>query len=336
MAWASFNKQFSICGERKLVLLGIEIGGTKLQLGLSPGGGEPMVRLERIAVPPGANAEWIRNAILPVVQEMVRNNPVRAVGVGFGGPIDPTSGSVVRSHQVSGWDGFPLRQWLEDSLGLPVAVGNDADCAGLAEALFGAGRGFRFVFYTNVGSGIGGAIIINGQIYSGSKGIAGEIGHLRPDLCDDRQEDVEARASGWAIANWVRRVLLNPGSLNSETAELLRACGGKIEELSTEILAKAAREGSRLAQQAFEQAALVYGWAIAQAVTLLAPEVVVVGGGVAQAGEEIWFRPLRASVDRYVFPPLRGTFRIVPAALGQEVVVHGAIALAQQQVLQQG
>lgn len=318
------------------MLLGIEIGGTKLQLGISPGGSEPMVRLERIAVPKGADAGWIRNAILPLVRRIVHEQDVKGVGVGFGGPIDPTSGAVVRSHQVSGWDGFPLRDWLEESLGLPVVVGNDADCAGLAEALFGAGRGYRFVFYTNVGSGIGGAIVIDGQIYTGSKGIAGEIGHLRPDLSEERQEDVEARASGWAIANRVRQELFRLKAGSSEAPELLKTYEGKIDELSTEIIAQAASEGSPLARRVFEEAARVYGWAIAQVITLLAPEIVVVGGGVSLAGEELWFAPLRTAVDRYVFPPLRGSFRIVPAALGQEVVVHGAIALAQQKLLHQG
>jgi glucokinase len=113
-------------------------------------------------------------------------------------------------------------------------------------------------------------------------------------------------------------------------ADLLERCDGRVEQLTGKILAAAADDGNQLAAEVFRHAVQTLGWAVAQMITLLAPEVVVIGGGVPQLGEALFFAPLREEVDRYVFPPLRGTFQIAPAALGEEVVVHGALALARE------
>jgi len=115
---------------------------------------------------------------------------------------------------------------------------------------------------------------------------------------------------------------------SDDAQSLLLRCGGQVQRLTTKIIADAALDGNVLARQAFERACRAYGWAIAQMATLLAPGVVVVGGGVSLAGEELWFKPLRHFVRQYLFPPLAGTFEIVPARLGEEVVLHGALALA--------
>lgn len=318
------------------MFLGIEIGGTKLQLGVGTGEGPGLVTLRRIGVPAGADAQWIRETILPQACELARIHQVRAVGVGFGGPINPAEGRVVRSHQVAGWEDFPLAAWLAEAMKLPVGLGNDADCAGLAEAVLGAGKGRQYVFYTNVGSGIGGAIVIGGQVYTGGRGIAAEIGHLRPCWkVESQSADVEALASGWAITKHARQLVAEKGSEEPGVKPLLELCGGQPDRLTVKEIAEAARLGSQVARVVLEEACRVYGWAIAQAVTLLAPEVVVVGGGVSLIGEELFFRPLRRYINDYVFPPLRGTFEVVPAALGEEVVVHGAILLARQAAGQQ-
>ena len=102
---------------------------------------------------------------------------------------------------MAGWDGFPLADWCRQTLGVPASVANDSDMAGLGEARFGAGRGRRVVFYTNVGSGIGGALVVGGRVYVGGAGIASELGHIRPGLDADTPEKiVELTSSGWAIA----------------------------------------------------------------------------------------------------------------------------------------
>lgn len=339
------------------MFLGIEIGGTKLQLGVGGGDGPPLVALERLDVDRTAGAYGIREQIREVGGALIRRHDVRAVGIGFGGPVDAATGRTIRSHQIDGWDDFPLVEWTRQAFSLPVALGNDSDMAGLAEARFGAGRGKRVVFYTNVGSGVGGALVLDGNLHHGSVGVCAELGHMRPGLqSEEPDQTVEAIASGWGIAaaaqarlsdpvshplgplvsggrphgaESIRRRLIQREEADEQAAaDLLERCGGQAAHLTARHVVEAAGAGNRIAEEVLRHAVQTFGWAVAQMITLVAPEVVVVGGGVPQAGEVLFFAPLRHDVDRYVFPPLRGTFAIIPAALGEEVVVYGALALA--------
>ncbi len=314
------------------MLLAIEIGGTKLQLAVGSGDGRPPVALVRADVDPANGAEGIRRQVEEMADPLVREHDVRRIGIGFGGPVDSAAGRTITSHQVQGWDQFPIARWCHEVLGLPAVLGNDSDLAGLAEARFGAGKGHRIVFYTNVGSGIGGALVIDGEVYPGSGGVASEIGHLRPGLdCSESAQTLESLASGWAITAAVRQALQQasgPSNAENDVRDLRARCSGRLDRLDTRMIAAAAAEGNRLAVATFDRACRAYGWAIAQMITLLAPSVVVVGGGVALVGEELWFKPLRAYVGQYTFPPLANTVEIVPASLGEEVVLHGALAVA--------
>ena len=339
------------------MLLGIEIGGTKLQLGVGPGDGSSLVTLERFEVDPALGAGGILGQIEAAGTRLAQRHGVRGVGCGFGGPFDAATGLAVKSHQIEGWDRFPLLEWLRKTLQVPAAVANDCDVAGLAEARFGAGRGRRVMFYVTVGTGIGGGLIVDGQIYRGSGLAAAEIGHLRPGPNADRPEEtVESIASGWGLAAAAQAHLSGPishplnhlfagrGPLAPEAvrqrlieveeaaeehaADLLERCDGQIDRLTARHVSQAAEQGNGIAQDILSHAVQVLGWAIAQAITLLAPEVVVVGGGVSLMSEHLFLVPLREAVARYVFPPLVGSYRLLPAELGEEVVVHGALALA--------
>lgn len=314
------------------MFLAIEIGGTKLQLAVGSGDGGPLAALERAGVDPGRGAEGIREQIERLAPPLIQKHGVRGIGIGFGGPVRAAEGRTITSHQVDGWDDFPLADWCRGVLGLPAALGNDSDMAGLAEARFGAARGHEIVFYTNAGSGIGGALVIGGEVYPGSGGVASELGHLRPGLdCVDSHQTLESVASGWGITAAVRRSLQAPversGRAN-DADDLLARCSSNPDRLDTKTIAEAAAGGNEIARGALDRACRVYGWAIAQMITLVAPSAVVIGGGVALVGEELWLKPLRRYVGQYVFPPLAGTFEILPAKLGEEVVLHGALALA--------
>ncbi len=339
------------------MLLAIEIGGTKLQLGVGSGDGGRLRELRRIDVEPEQGAEGIRRQLKELVAPVLKDHRLSALAVGFGGPVDATTGRTILSHQVDGWEDYPLAEWCQRKFGLPTVLGNDSDLGGLAEARFGAGKGHRVVFYANIGSGIGGALVIDGQLYCGSGNAASELGHLRPGLQSDRPDQtLESIASGWAIAAAAQARIAEPVSHPLEplqegylphnreairqrlieqeevdeasAADLLERCDGQVETLTTAIVADAARKGNPLAREVFEHACQAFGWGLAQMITLLAPNVVVLGGGVCMAGEKLVLKPIRKHVDRYVFPPLRGTYEIVPAQLGEEMVLHGALALA--------
>src|SRR5437762_4910311 len=189
------------------MFLGIEIGGTKLQLGIGPGDGT-LAGLWRGTVDVAAGPEGIRRQITAAVPELLATagmdrSQIRGVGIGFGGPVDDATRTIIKSHQIDGWDNFPLADWVAEVVGVPAALGNDADVAGLAEAMFGAGKGLSPIFYITIGSGIGGGLIIDGEIYRGAGRGAAEIGHLKVHHKTANECRVtghlEELASGWAI-----------------------------------------------------------------------------------------------------------------------------------------
>ncbi len=289
------------------MFLGIEIGGSKLQLAVGHDG--RLLRTWRGSVDLVAGAEGIRRQILVAVPELLRtagveHSALHAIGVGFGGPTDDATHSVITSHQVTGWDDFPLEDWLTQHFDSPAFVGNDADVAGLGEALHGAGRGESPVFYVTVGSGIGGGLIIDGQIYRGVGRGAAEIGHL----LIDGVHTTEDLASGFGIENY----LIGKGLPFKTACEL----GDAVHASHPDALNVLGRAIDGLAV------------ALTHVVTLLCPKVIVIGGGVSLIGNEHFFRPLRRAVERRTFAPFTRLTEIVPAALGEEVVLHGALALA--------
>jgi glucokinase len=307
------------------VFLGIEIGGTKLQLGIGPDDGV-LRALWRGSVDAAAGPEGIRLQITAAVPELlaragVERGALRGAGIGFGGPVDDATHTVVKSHQIEGWDDFPLADWVSDVVGLPVVLGNDADVAGLAEALHGAGKGLSPIFYITIGSGIGGGLIIDREIYRGCGRGAAEIGHLRiwyvkHHFTVDWSEVVvplEERASGWALGRWWKHSKLPA-------------------EYRAEALAALARKADREALDILDHAWEVLAEGICHVIALLCPRRVVIGGGVSLMGEKLLFEPLRRLVAERVFKPFAGLTDIVPAALGEEVVVHGAIALARKRL----
>lgn len=337
--------------------LGIEIGGTKLQLGVGPGDSATLAEIHRLDVDPAQGAAGIRHQIVAVGRKLMRTHPVERIGYGFGGPIDAARGRVIKSHHVEGWEDFPLSKWTKETFDVDAVVGNDADMAGLAESRYGAGAGKNPVFYVTVGTGIGGGLIVGGKPFQGHGPAVAEIGHLRPGLHADRPDQtVESLASGWGIAAAAQAYVSGPIShqlgafrggsrplkpemvrqhlieteavLEEHTADLLRRCNREPEELTAKIVGQAACENNLVALDVTYHACQALGWAIAQVITLVSPEVVVVGGGVSLIGEEHFFKPLRAAVDRFVFPPLAETFQVLPARLGEEMVVFGALTLA--------
>jgi len=307
--------------------LGIEIGGTKLQLGLGAGDGV-VTALWRGVVNAAEGGEGIRRQIVAAVPELLAkaNLPagaLKGIGVGFGGPTDDATQTVIKSHHIAGWDGFPLRDWVSDLLGgLPAVICNDADVAGLAEALFGAGKGLSPIFYITVGTGIGGGLILDGQIYRGVGKGACEIGHLLVmDLSGERLVILEETSAGWGI------------EAMAEGFRLVHAWGADlVGPLTVKRLAEAARAGHPDAQALLGRAVERLALGIRQMITLLCPRRVIIGGGVSLIGDELFFDPIRRYQREHGMAAFAGLTDIVPAALGEEVVVHGALALARQKL----
>jgi glucokinase len=311
------------------MFLGIEIGGTKLQLGVGTGDGLPFAAFRRLDVDPTRGAAGILEQIERAGRDLMTECPFQAIGFGFGGPINGPAGIVTTSHQVAGWDNFPLSDWCTKTFGVPTFLGNDCDMAALAEARFGGGQGKRSVFYVTVGTGVGGGLVFDGELFGSHRPAIAEIGHLRPGLdAMEPTQTIESISSGRGIETGIREILAQRPAAERNAAGLLNLCHGDPRQATGKMVADAAQKGNPLAQRVMDRACQALGWGIAQVITLLAVEVVIVGGGVSLAGETVFFTPLRDHVRRYVFPPLRDSYEIVPAQLGEEVVVHGAVAMA--------
>src|SRR5438105_3158987 len=314
--------------------IGVEIGGSKLQLGVGLGDGV-LRGLWRETVDVKAGPEGIRGQITRGIPELlekagIERSSVKAIAIGFGGPVDDRTRTVIKSHQIEGWDDFPLADWIGDMLGWRAVLGNDADVAGLAEALFGAGQGLSPIFYMTIGSGIGGGLIIDGEIYRGCGRGAAEIGHLRIKPVEEPNEPIvlEELASGWAIGR-LARTLAETWDRDSAVFDFVDR---QTERITALHLGEAAAKGDLFAQTVLTTACGYLAEALAQVIALLGPRRIVIGGGVSLMGEQILFEPLRKSLKDRVFEPFRDCYDIVPASLGEEVVVHGALALAKKRL----
>ncbi|MSR57688.1 MAG: ROK family protein [Planctomycetaceae bacterium] len=328
---------------------GIESGGTKLQIAVGRGEGEPFRGVWRGVIDAALGASRIQQQIVTAVDELLVQSElprekIAGVGIGFGGPVDSNAGRIVVSHQVPGWQNFPIVDWVRENLGWPAVLHNDADTAAFAEAKFGAGRGFDPVLYVTVGSGIGGGLVCGGTIFRGGGAGAMEIGHLRPLHPALRVlpagETVESIASGFGIENRARTEIaarleaarakptLDTAGKAGEIDQLIQQAGGDLSGITTRLIAAAAAAGDALCLDLLADSTKTLGWALGQAITLINPARIVIGGGVSLVGEALFFEPLRRACRAATFGPFVGLAEILPAALGEDVVIHGALALA--------
>lgn len=319
--------------------IAIEIGGTKLQAALGDASGA-IETVRRTPAEPekghGSILENIRKLVEPLLSPAVDR-----IGVGFGGPVDASAGRTVKSHQVPGWDNFPLADWATQRFGRPCALENDTNCGGLAEALAGAGRGGRCVFYSNIGSGIGGAIVIDGKLHNGRYG-AGEVGHAYVwDPHAQQYDIVEHLCSGWALGRRAKQL-----ARAGELPRLLELAGGNPENLNAYIVGaalamecgQAGMDEPSIQQAGMDEAALdeagrlmdeltaTYAVALANVIALINPDRIVIGGGVSLIGRPLFGR-LERELRRICFAPYRDNWQLLPAALGENVVLAGALML---------
>lgn len=303
-----------------MAFLGIEIGGTKLQAAVVSAAGV-VAATARASVAAGSGAAAVLDGVERLVAEAVSlaHEPLEAVGIGFGGPVDRVRGTVATSHQIPGWSGFPLMSWVAERTGLPTSLENDSNAAALAEAVVGAGRGFHAVVYSNVGSGVGGGLVLGGRIYHGRVPGEMEIGHLRLALDGPIVEDV---VSGWSLDRQVRAVI----EANPHGGLALAAAG---MPPSARCLGPAIAAGDAEASAIVDRAARCYAFGLSHAVQLLNPDAIVLGGGVAGIGEP-WRAAVATHLHGFVVEALRPPPPVLLAALGDIVVPVGAALVASQ------
>lgn len=313
---------------RENLYLGIDLGGTKIAVGLVTPQGEVIHK----------GRQWTRGEEGPlkvlmrifhlvdkILQEAgVDREQIRGVGLGVPGIVDWQKGIIRELTNLSGWQDINVRELFAPRFSCPVVLDNDANAAALGEYLFGSGQGADPMFYLTVSTGIGGGLILNGAIVHGAGGVAAEVGHLvldpegEPCRCGSRG-CWETISSGTAIAREARRKLAQ-----GEESLIQKLAGDRPPK--AEHVFQAQKQGDKLAQEIIHRAMFYLGIGVANIANTINPERIVIGGGVAHAGEAL-FGPVREGVKQFGFGPATKT-PIVPAALGGDAGVVGAAALA--------
>lgn len=301
------------------LILACDFGGTKLSAAmvetavLSSSSPKWQNHLRRFS-PPQATAQTDIQTMMAMGRELLAGKRPLAVGISFGGPVDYKTGLVRLSHHVPGWEDVPLQEQFEQAFQAPVRVDNDANVAALGEWRFGAGRGVDDLLYVTVSTGVGGGWILGGRPYRGVDGMAGEIGHTVVDpngplcLCGKRG-CVERLASGPYMAQ-----------------DVAAQMGLPAEQVTGQLVAEWAKEGRETAVAILERGARALGVGLGNAANLLNPSRVVLGGGVTKSGES-WWQLVRQTAHATALPEVK--FQIVPALLGDDAPLWGAVGLAQ-------
>ena len=300
----------------KELLLGIEIGGSKLQLVAARSPQHILLR-QRLVVERDSSASRICDQISTALHAW-EGTKWCAAGVGFGGPVDWQHGRIHCSHQVAGWDKMNICGWLSDLISAPVLLDNDANIAALAEVSCGAGAGCTPVFYTNSGSGVGGGLVVDGKIYHGAAPGEVEFGQLR---LAPFGETVEAACSGWAVDRMVRDYSSQCPS--SQLAGLVaNSPGREARHVRAALLA-----GDEAAKNILDETAAKLAFALSHVVHLFHPSMIILGGGLSLIGE-----PWRVAVANGLPQHLMKAFYPGPeirlAALGEDIVPIGSLLLA--------
>ena len=308
--------------------IGVDVGGTKVLGGVVDQTGKVLKTARRDTPREGGAA--LTQAIADVAKELMADFTIDSVGVSAAGFVSSDRKTMLATPNIAGWNGVDLDSDLTTLIGLPVVIENDANAAAWGEARFGAGRGKEHLLMLTVGTGIGGGIVVNGDLYRGAFGVAAEIGHMRvvPEghLCGcGARGCFEQYGSGNALLRHAREAIAASPDI---ARNLLSRGDGTIDGLTGQAITEAARDGDAVALAAFNTTGQWLGAGIATLSVILDPECVVIGGGVIDAGE-ILLEPTRAALERFM--PFAGKHpypEIIAASLGNEAGLVGVADLA--------
>jgi len=324
--------------KRARYIVGVDLGGTNIVAGAMPIDGSRDYAIRTRLTRADLGADQVVDRMVEMIDEVIAETSAETgasrddflgVGIGSPGPLDRERGVVIFTPNL-GWRDYPVRNAVADRVGLPTSLDNDANCATVGEWWCGAAKGARHVIGVTIGTGIGGGLIIGGELYHGASDVAGEIGHTTIDSTGRRCKCgnygcLEAYASGPAIAERARE------ALNDSEASLLRdLVAGDLTRLTARIVYEAATRGDPVAREVVRDTARFLGAGLANLLNIFNPDVVVLAGGVTDAGDAL-FEPLRHEVRRRAFRPAVDACTIVPGALAGSAGVVGAVATFKMQ-----
>lgn len=309
--------------------IGVDLGGTKILTALvSPEG--DMIAGKRSPTAARSGPEEVIARIFTTIEQVLHQanaeiGDIRGIGIAAAGALDTERGVVTTSPNLPGWRDVPLRGMVRDRFGAAAFLINDANAAALGEHRFGAGKSVDNLIYITVSTGIGGGIIIDGKLYQGAGGSAGEVGHMTIDINGPRcscgsNGCLEVLASGTALAREAQRCI-------TEGAEssILRLADGKISSITAKIVSDAAQDGDLLARELIHRTGTYLGIGLANLVNIFNPEMIIVGGGLSNIGDML-LNPARQMVMERAFKVAAQRVRIVPSQLGGNAEAVGAAA----------
>ncbi|MCA0150411.1 ROK family protein [Rossellomorea vietnamensis] len=286
--------------------IGVDLGGTNMRAALLDDKGRILKEAKEKTEAHAGPVKVIAN-LISLIETVKGEEDVLGIGIGCPGPLDARSGTILSPPNLPGWDRIPLAAIVEEHFELPVKVDNDANVAAVAEAKLGAGAGYESIYYLTVSTGVGGGFVINGKVFQGANGYAGEVGNMI------------------VVPNGKKHPSLNPGALESLASGTAIGAAGESKGIpgGSEAVFTEARMGNEEAQCIIDEAVDYLAMAIANLTHAINPDVFVLGGGVMSAEEQI-LHPLRAKVREYMYPELKELVQIVPAKLGSNSGVIGA------------
>ncbi len=305
----------------------VDIGGTKVATGIVDEAGNILTKA-RVPMIANRDAETAVSAVFEALDQILSKSDTApsAIGIISPGPLDPNTGVILNPPNLPCWREFPLGARVSARYGLPTFVENDANAAGLAEALWGVGAGYKAVFYVTLGTGIGTALVLDGDIYNGRTGAALEAGHLSinfngPRCGCGKPGCIEAYASGTAIAARARAKAAEVPS-----TRMVEFAGGDTAAITSHEVVKAWRNGDAAATEVLVDTARYLGIWLGGMVDVLEPEVVVIGGGLAELAME-WIDEIRATATKWAINQRCGEIPVLHARYSADAGIAGAAAL---------
>ena len=310
--------------------IAVDFGGTNIRAAYFPAPQPPPISQIKTATLESEGPDAVIGRLIQAIESQIPEGAVDPrIGIVAPGPLDPRTGVILSAPNLTGWTNIPLRDRLSEHFRMPIFLGNDANVAALGEWRFGAGRGTDNMIYLTISTGIGGGVIADGRLLLGAHGLAGELGHLTiksdgPICGCGIRGHIEALAAGPSVARNAT-ALLEAGQTSS-LEETLRTQG----KITSFDIGKAAQAGDGLALTVIEEAGMYIGHHLADLAHAFNPEVFILGGGVSLLGD-LLFEPVRLSLREHVMDPayLEGV-RVLPAALGDDAGLVGAMVLASQ------
>jgi glucokinase len=321
-------------GSANLPVVAVDLGGSKIAVAIISDDYRVLAR-EQHPTLAEEGVDSVINRVISSVRQIITSGNIAlsqlgGISLAAAGAIDSLRGIVTLSPNLPGWCDIPLGSTIEESLGIRTWIINDANAAALGEHQLGAGRGVDNLIYLTIGTGIGGAIIIDGKLYTGVCGSAGEIGHMTIEVNGPRCECgnfgcLETLASGRAIAREAKKRLSSGGR-----SSLTEAVAGKVADITAKEVAMAAQQGDALANDVIKDVATYLGVGMVNLVNIFNPEMIVVGGGIASMGD-LLLEPARQIVRERAFPVSAAAVRIVTTELGNDAGLLGAAHFAFKQ-----